>query len=204
MLRFLVTNCYNIVIPLGSILFTAIYSVVAAKRNKQTSDLFVECMSWKKKNQQNDRRKFVFGAKTEDERDEWITAIEYLRTKCIFENFRKNFTNITFPIEGLAQKLKKISTSNHNYDVPVSLGTLIKRQNYTYMTNGGVIKSINSSVRRSSFTNFLIGKKRASSLSIESLQGINQEIAIRDLASKISKLFNVSMMHFLGQINENS
>ena len=190
--------------PLGSILFTAIYSVVAAKRNKQTSDLFVECMSWKKKNQQNDRRKFVFGATTDHERDEWITAIEYLRTKCIFENFRKNFTNITFPIESLAHHKKKISGNNHNYDVPVSLGTLVKRQNHLYMSNGGVIKSINSSVRRSSFTNFLIGKKRASSISVDSFQGFNQDIVIRELAGKISKLYNASMMQFLGQINENS
>lgn len=68
-------------VPLGSIKFTAIYKVVAAKRKKLTSDFYVECMGWKKKNVDKDHRKFAFGAKTENERDDWITCIEYLRAK---------------------------------------------------------------------------------------------------------------------------
>jgi len=56
-------------------------------------------MSWKKKNIEKQSRKFAFGAKTESERDEWITSIEYLRTKSIYENFAKKYANITFPIE---------------------------------------------------------------------------------------------------------
>ena len=191
-------------VPLGSIKFTEINSILAAERNKQTSDLFVECNTWRKKNEEKDRRKFVFGAKNETERDEWITAIEYMKTKSQFDNFRKKFANITFPVENFAHKQKKSSSGNNNFDAQVSLGTMLKRQNNMYISSQNSIKKVPNSVRKGSFANYLIDKKLNSSFSIDSLSLINQGDSMKDLAQKIVKLYNVSLMQFSAQITENS
>lgn len=161
-------------------------------------------MSWRKKNKEQDRRKFVFGAKNETERDEWITCIEYLRTKNIFENFSKKFANITFPVENLAVKPKKMIGRGAYFETPSSLGTMIKRQNPTFIHSPTGLKKTNSNIRKSSIANYLIDRKRTSSVSIDSLNMLSQENSAKDLALKLSKLYNATSMYFFGQIKVNS
>jgi hypothetical protein len=42
------------------------------------------------------RREFIFGAKDINERDEWITCIEYLRAKAVYDGFVTKFCNVSF------------------------------------------------------------------------------------------------------------
>ena len=46
----------------------------------------------------------MFGAQSEDERDKWITYIEYLRAKGVHDNFTKKFLPVNFPLETTTQK----------------------------------------------------------------------------------------------------
>lgn len=70
-----------------------------ANRMKQTSDFFVRCDvelqitagHWKKKNEEREMREFVFGSENDSERDAWITAISYLRTQAIQNDFNRKF-----------------------------------------------------------------------------------------------------------------
>ena len=44
--------------------------------------------AWSKKDiEKEGKREFIFGAKDEQERDEWISSIEYLRAKAIYDSF---------------------------------------------------------------------------------------------------------------------
>ena len=39
-----------------------------------------------------------FGCVTENERHHWISRIEFLRAKIVYENYVKKFVNIQFPL----------------------------------------------------------------------------------------------------------
>ncbi|CAI2375966.1 unnamed protein product [Moneuplotes crassus] len=189
--------------PLGSIPFKAIYSVIPAKTDKLTSDIFIDCTAWKKKNQDKPPRKFVFGAKTESERDDWITSIEYMKTKAIVESFTQRYANITFPIKNQAPKNKKVGGNTTNFEGQTSLGSMLKRQ-------GAIINNSSSSikkapyVKRASKFQAILEKKRLSNFTNDSMQPSNQEALIRDTANSIKGLFNINMTYFLGQISENA
>ena len=52
---------------------------------------------WKKKDQDKEgRRDFIFGARDINERDEWITTIEYLRAKAVYDGFVTKYCNVSF------------------------------------------------------------------------------------------------------------
>jgi len=53
--------------------------------------------AWRKKDQEKEgRREFIFGARDINERDEWITCIEYLRAKAVYDGFVSKFCNVSF------------------------------------------------------------------------------------------------------------
>jgi len=190
-------------VPLGSIAFQSIFQVLAAKRDLNTSDIYIDCMSWKKKNIEKGTRKFVFGAKTENERDEWIACIEYMRTKSIHDHFTKKFANITLPIESSQSKSRKIGSNSTNFEGQTSLGTMIKKQTEVSSQTTVGLRKLGSNKKGSIMVN-LMDKKRLSSFSIDSMQTITQENLIKDTAAKIKSVFNAHMAHFFGQIAENS
>lgn len=68
--------------------------MIPAKRSLTTSDFFIGAGLWKKKNVPREQREFAFGAKTDDERDEWITAINLLRTRAVHRGFESKFGRI--------------------------------------------------------------------------------------------------------------
>lgn len=161
-------------------------------------------MSWKKKNVEKQSRKFAFGAKTESERDEWITSIEYLRTKVIYESFAKKYANITFPIEVPLPKSanKKIISATMIEDQP-SFGIMIKRQVELIGQNPDLLKKL-SSARKQSVIQNLLDKKRASTYSADSFHSFtNNENLVKETADKIKALYNISISYFIGQITEN-
>ena len=169
-----------------------------------TSDLYIEWMGWKKKSVEKGSRKFAFGAKTESERDEWITSIEYLRTKNIYDNFAKNYANITFPIEIPIPKSwnKKLMSATMIEDQP-SFGLMIRKQVELIGHNPDLIKKL-SSARKQSVVQNLLDKKRASSYSVDSFHSFNNnENTIKEAAEKIKILYNISISYFIGQLTEN-
>lgn len=71
-----------------------IYNVIPAKRSLHTSDFFIGAGVWKKKNIERELREFVFGAEDDDERDQWITAINLLRARAVHRGFENKFGKI--------------------------------------------------------------------------------------------------------------
>ena len=61
-----------------------IYSVIPAKKNsRDLFDFYIGAGSWYKKNEIKETWEFVFGAKSEDEWEMWITHIEFLRARAV-------------------------------------------------------------------------------------------------------------------------
>ena len=86
--------------PLGVIYLTAIYHCVPANTQKSTDDVNIGTCAWRKKDVEKEgKREFIFGAQDEGERDEWITCIEYLRTKATYDCFVQKYCNVAFPIK---------------------------------------------------------------------------------------------------------
>lgn len=190
-------------VPLGSIPFVAIYSVIPAKREKITSDIYIDCSYWKKKNIEKGNRKFVFGAKTENERDEWITSIEYMKIHCIHYSFNKKFANITLPILNPVSKNKKVGSRSTNFEGQTSLGAMLKKQTVANSQNPSSLRKL-TSVRKGSLMQNLVDKKRMSSFSMDSYQMSNQEYLIKETAAKIKCLFNTNISYFFGCIADNA
>ena len=85
--------------PLGVIPTHAIYHCMPAKTEKPTDDLNIGTCAWSKKDVEKEgRREFIFGAENQNQRDEWISCIEYLRTKAIYDSFVSKYCNISFPL----------------------------------------------------------------------------------------------------------
>ena len=94
--------------PLGVIYLSAVYHCVPANTKMNTVDINVSFIvfstlyqigtcAWRKKEQEKEgRREFIFGAKDITERDEWITTMEYLRAKAVYDGFVQKFCNISF------------------------------------------------------------------------------------------------------------
>lgn len=85
--------------PLGVIYMHAIYHCVPAQTLRPTDDFNIGTCAWRKKDQEKEgKREFIFGADNQQARDEWISCIEYLRTKAIYDSFVSKYCNISFPL----------------------------------------------------------------------------------------------------------
>lgn len=98
--------------------------------------------------------------------------------------------------------MKKSTGGNSHFELPMSLGSMIQRQNESMIQNPALLKKL-SSTRKSSVVNYLVDRKRTSSFSIDSFTIINQEANVKELAAKIKALYNSNICHFIGQISEN-
>lgn len=62
--------------------------------------------SWQKKNKEMGIREFYFAAKSSSELDQWITYIEFIRAKAIYDDFVYSFGKISFPLNNTQEKLE--------------------------------------------------------------------------------------------------
>ena len=87
---------------LGSIPLKLIYAVVPARMKTGKTNCFsISTASWYsgKSDKEKDKRDFYFSPSSENLRDEWIAAIEFLRTKAIYENFARQNCAVSFPLK---------------------------------------------------------------------------------------------------------
>lgn len=47
----------------------------------------------------NSARVIKFGCETENDRHQWISRIEFLKAKAVYENYVNKFVNIQFPLK---------------------------------------------------------------------------------------------------------
>jgi len=78
-----------------------IFAVVASKMNTGNSTAFsISASNWIKKRGGKDKgqRDFFYAAKTMVERDEWMAAIDFMRTKAMYEAYAVKNIPIKFPL----------------------------------------------------------------------------------------------------------
>jgi len=61
--------------------------------------------SWQKKNKEMGIREFYFAGKNFEEMEQWITYIEFIRAKAIYDDFVYSFGKISFPLNNALEKL---------------------------------------------------------------------------------------------------
>ena len=62
--------------------------------------------SWQKKNKEMGIREFYFAAKSFTELEQWITYIEFIRAKAIYDDFVYSFGKISFPLNNNIEKIE--------------------------------------------------------------------------------------------------
>lgn len=65
-----------------------IFDVVASRMNTGNSTAFsISASNWIKKGKDKGQRDFFYAAKTVVQRDEWMAAIDFMRTKAMYESY---------------------------------------------------------------------------------------------------------------------
>lgn len=81
----------------GTIYLKDIGSVLTNKRTKFGAEFTISAANWLKRGNLQEDMEFHFMAQTEDERDEWITTIELLKSLAVQEDVASNFgTDLSF------------------------------------------------------------------------------------------------------------
>jgi hypothetical protein len=101
--------------PLGAIELEFIYSVVKSYQVHNDRPAFLISVTMfkdKKGNNVVNNRDVIFSADTDEIRDKWIIAIEYLKTKAIYDAYAAKNRNVGFNAMGTANDMPQ----NHDND----------------------------------------------------------------------------------------
>ena len=192
--------------PLGVIYLTAVYHCVPANTHRTTDDLNIGTCAWRKKTVEREgRREFIFGAMDETERDEWITSIEYLRAKAVYDNFVTKYCNITFPLKRTEDMGGENGDKREEIrgGVLVEFGTKYKAQVRVRTVGSAMVadesregKSSRSSQRRTT-------RLGQSFIALNNLSALAQDNP-KDLSHKLKKLYNSLIVTFMSTVSSNS
>jgi len=170
--------------PLGTIFLKHIGSIVPyeEERSAKLYKFAVSASTWIKKDVVKSHRTFVFMAETEDEREEWITTIEFLKIVAVYRNFQKAF----------GMKLR--SPFGHE-ETAIQLFDL--KLNTITMNNTKTVSN----------AEYLTKRKPTGKNSFSSNQEDVSQATIRServLKEPIKAMFNYMFMHFVSRLMENS
>lgn len=85
---------------LGVIKVEHIFNTVETTMQSTSFDFEVSVTSYIKKGTLEDQvRNIKFGCETENDRHNWISRIEFLKAKTVYENYVNKFVNIQFPLK---------------------------------------------------------------------------------------------------------
>jgi hypothetical protein len=90
---------------------------VASRMNTGNSTAFsISTSNWIKKRGGRDKgqRDFFYAAKTVVERDEWMAAIDFMRTKAMYEAYAAKNIPIKFPLQNEGEELSDEEEYNTN------------------------------------------------------------------------------------------
>ncbi len=172
--------------PLGTIYLKNIGSVIPYER-KASSEAFefvVSSSSWVKKDVSKKHREFYFAASSEEERDEWITTIEFLKTTAVHRSFQSTFgAKLTIPL---------------HFDDPV-VNLFDRKQSLSTVQSmkpiGDPAGKVSSTMQR---------RQTVKGLTIANIQGQTTHKAERDIKECIKGMFNYMFVHLAGHMMEHS
>lgn len=83
---------------MGCVKLPFIYDVVRSKqvRNEKPSFMISVTMYYDRKKDEKPKRDIYFSCDSAEERDKWIIAIDYLKTRAIFDAYAKKNTLVNF------------------------------------------------------------------------------------------------------------
>lgn len=84
---------------LGLIKVEDIFKVSETQMQSTTYDFEIDVVKYMKKGMlENSHRVVKFGCEAENDRHQWISRIEFLKAKTVYENYVNRFVNIQFPL----------------------------------------------------------------------------------------------------------
>jgi len=145
----------------------------------------VSSSTWIKKDISKRHREFYFAAASEEERDEWITTVEFLKAIAVHRSFQSSFgVKLTIPL-----KIEDPVLNLFDRKLSLSITQAVKSPNEK--------ESKMSSVQRR--------------LTVKSLSTISQQMqnqlshkAERDLKESMKAMFNYMFVHLTGHLMEHS
>lgn len=83
---------------MGQVNLPFIYEVVKSKQagNERPSFMISVTMYLDKKREEKSKRDIFFSCDTEQARDQWVVAIDYLKTRAIYDAYAKKNTLVSF------------------------------------------------------------------------------------------------------------
>lgn len=87
---------------MGMVKLPFIYDVVKSKQahNERPSFMISVTMYYDKKNEEKGKRDIFFSCDTPETRDKWMIAIDYLKTRAIYDAYAKKNTLANFFAQG--------------------------------------------------------------------------------------------------------
>ncbi len=175
--------------PLGTIYLKNIGSVIPTERKKATEafEFVVSSSTWVKKDISKRHREFYFAAPTEEERDEWITTIEFLKTIAVHRSFQSTFgTKLSIPLH-----FDDPVVNLFDRKLPLSTAQPAKA------TAGEKESKVLSTVQRRQTMKTL-------GLMLSGMQGQTSHKQEQDLKESIKGMFNYMFVHLAGHMMEHS
>jgi hypothetical protein len=105
-----------------------IFAVVASKMNTGNSTAFsISSSNWIKSGKDKGQRDFFYAAKTIVERDEWMAAIDFMRTKAMYEAYAAKNIPIKFPLQDDLEELSDEEEGTNKAEILFDFGKNFKQ-----------------------------------------------------------------------------
>ena len=185
---------------MGLVKLPFIYEVVKSKQagNEKPAFMISVTMFYDKKNEEQGKRDIYFSCDTEQERDKWITGIDYLKTRAIYDAYAKKSPLLGFINHDAEEEIKQ-DEEGHDRDLSDLLydfGDRLKGNTSSAAVSGRMLSSA-AAVKES----LILNNRKASVLR----QNVEKStMTAYDLLPKLEILYKIgitSFLHHLGQKN---
>ena len=188
--------------PLGSFLLKDIYRVSMENDfdliSHRGNILKIKVTSYSKKDIIKDSRTFYFSMQSEEELYQWVTCLNFLRVKALYDQLSFNFGTIPLPLSHETKILKEKRRFKRHFQLLNS-----ENQFKNLESNCHLSACYFNSIKHIKKQND--SKKKMSVFSRYFFEGPKndlQEQTFKDKKNKIISLIKVSLIHFIGNIQQ--
>lgn len=195
-------NYNNNMSPLGYFMLKDIYGVSLRNDfdliNHRSNILKIKVTSYVKKDEIKDSRTFYFSMQSEDELYQWITCLNFLRVKALYDQLSFNFGTIPLPLShesSISTKSRKFKRHFQLLAQTNLLGTLKSNCHLSayYFNSIKLIKQQNETKKKMSvFSRYFYETPKDSLI----------EKTFQEKKDQIVKLIKIGFIHFLGNIQQ--
>jgi hypothetical protein len=206
-------------VPLGLIRIEDIYKCSQTVLRENTYDFDISVVSYFKKGQlETQTRTIKFGCETELDRTQWISRIEFLRAKTLYENYVNKFVPVTFPLqkqldtdeagEEESQQEQEFQGFARMLKLNAKINRKLLLQSHSSFLKTKTIRPSAARPRKSILTlktqeqDSVLG--RASSSLESPFKKLIEKLSAKQLAENLRTLYTLGKVGFLHQISVNA